>query len=143
MSKTAQVEIRNGVEYIYQPIHFKAGIMKEYYVGDSFVGIVDKKYFEPEELSDLIQRAGIEGFMPELVSELRSVIGVTGKDRKLYDGYEFGREIEKGIDEVIFYFLIKKENYEKIMRDIKYWSIAKNLDHLIYFDVKNIQYATL
>ena len=141
MSKIAQVIVQNGVNYIYQPIHFRPDIMKEYYVGDTFIGIADRNCFEPEELSDLIDRAGIDGFMPELVSELKSIIGITVKNRKLYDGYEFGHQRDKEIDEVTFYFLIKKSNYKEIMSKIKYWSIAKSLDHLIYFDVKNIQYA--
>jgi hypothetical protein len=140
MSKKAQIIWEGGIEYIYQPIHFKADIMFEYYVGDIFLGITNKHIFYEGELSELCQRAGMDGFMPDLVRELKE--DVIGKSNQKYDGYEFGRNTDGGkIDEVNFYFLIKKENYEKIMSDIKYWSIAKSLDHLIYFDVKNIQYA--
>ena len=141
MSKKVQIILKNGIEYVYQPIHFKTAIMQEYYVGNDFIGLINKKNFDERELSELIHRAGVNGFMPKLVSELKEIIGIKGKDIKLYDGYEFGGSNDKGIDEVSFYFLIKRDNYDKVMKDIKYWSIAKGLDHLIYFDVKNIQYA--
>src|SRR3990172_4746512 len=118
MSKKAQIILQNGIEYIYQPIHFKAGIMSEYYVGDAFLGIVNKRSFDEGELSGIIQIAGMDGFMPKLVLELKEVIGIKEGDKKMYDGYEFGRDKGKGIDEVNFYFLIKKDNYEKIMKDI-------------------------
>lgn len=142
MSEKAQIVWEGGIEYIYQPIHFRADVMKEYYVGDIFLGITNKYIFDEGELSELCQRAGMNGFMPDLVRELKE--DVIGVGNTKYDGYEFGRNADGGkIDEVNFYFLIKKQKYEEVMSKIKYWSIAKGLDHLIYFDVKNIQYATL
>ena len=111
--------------------------MREYYVGDSFVGMNHKELFEEGELEALIKRAGIEGFMPSLVKELKEeVIGI--KNQK-YDGYEFGREKGGGVDEVNFYFLIKKSQYDNAMNQIKYWSIAKGVDHLIRLDVRDAQ----
>jgi hypothetical protein len=142
MSKKAQVLWEDGIEYIYQPIHFKANIMLEYYVGDVFLGIADKCIFDEGELSELCQVAGMNGFMPELVRELKE--DVIGVGNTKYDGYEFGRNTDGGrIDEVNFYFLIRKSDYERIMSKIKFWSIAKSFDHLIYFDVKTVQYAIL
>ncbi len=140
MSKETQIVIEDGIEYVYQPIHFKADIMSEYYVGDIFLGISDKNIFDDGELSELCQKAGMDGFMPELVRELKE--DVIGVGNSKYDGYEFGRNKDGGrIDEVNFYFLIRKSDYERIMSKIKFWSIAKSFDHLIYFDIKSIQYA--
>ena len=137
----AQIVSENGIEYVYQPIVFKPEIMQEYYVGNNFVGIDDKKDFGEEELLGRSQLAGIDGFMPELVKELTD--NVIGADNQIYDGYDFGRDEGRGIDEVSFYFMIKKSEYNKIMDKIKYWSIAKSFDHLILLDVRDIQYATV
>lgn len=142
MKKDAQIVIERGVEYVYQPILFKPEIMQEYYVGNDFVGMdCIKNSFDEERLFGLMQVAGMDGFMPELVRELSE--SVIGTDNLIYDGYDFGREEGNGIDEVNFYFMIKKSEYAKIMDKIKYWSIAKGFDHLIRMDVKRFQYANL
>lgn len=139
MKKDAQIVIEHGTEYIYQPIRFKPEIMREYYVGNTFIGMESREFFSEGELSGLMQVGGMNGFMPELVRELsEDVIGIGSF---IYDGYDFSRKEGFGIDEVNFYFLIQKSEYDRIIRKIKFWSEAKDFDHLIRLDVKEIQYV--
>jgi hypothetical protein len=122
----------DGVEWISQPIHFNPTIMSEYYVGEHFIGVKIDEELKSGKLSDRAEKADVRGFMPKLVEELKWVIG-EGKYK--YDGYALGE------NEISFYFLIKKSEYNQIMNKIKYWAITKDFDAIISYDVKKVQYA--
>lgn len=130
MNKAPKIIREGGVEWIYQSIHFSPQIMSYYYVGDYFLDLDINEELKSGQLHERIESAGIDGFMPKLVEELKSVIG---EGNYKYDGYEFGE------DEVNFYLLIKKSEYIEAMEKIKYWVIIADYEKIVSYDVKKVQ----
>jgi hypothetical protein len=130
MNKVAQIVSKDGVDWVRQPINFTPDIMSEYYVGENFLDLNINEELKSGSLHARVERAGIDGFMPKLVDELKWIIG-EGNHR--YGGYEFGK------DEICFYFMIRKDEYNQIMNKIKYWAIVKDFDEMISYHLKKVQ----
>lgn len=73
--------------------------------------------------------AGKERFMPNLVAELKKVLG---EENYIYDGYEIGEE-DFGL-----YFFIKAELYEQLLQKVKLWSKAVDVDKFMRWDFNNL-----
>ena len=129
MNKEAQILKEDGIEYVYQPIHFKPEITNHYFAGDAFVGMNQKEELQGGKLPERIAEGGRDGFVPELIKELTEVIG---EENQKYDGYEFGE------DETNLYFLIKKEYYHLIMPALNGWKLSKGFKELMWFDIKDV-----
>lgn len=130
MNRIGDIIRHHGMEWIAQSINFDHGIMSDYYVGEHFLNADIKKELSAGVLSARVESAGKDGFMPKLVEELKWIIG-DGNYR--YDGYAFGE------NEINFYFLIRKAEYDQIMNKIKYWAIIKDFDDKMSYDLKKAQ----
>lgn len=132
MGEFCQLIEKDGITYVYQPIHFNESIKNEYYVGDDFLNLNQEEELQSGELVDRIKEAGFYGFMPNLVKELTAIIG---KENHIYDGYEFGG------NEINFYFLITKKNYHSIMDKLTNWKSFKEYEKLMWFEIKKLGIA--
>jgi len=130
MNQIGEIIRASGMEWIAQPINFDHKIMAEYFVGDCFLDLNIQEEMLTGTLRERAERAGVDGFMPKLVEELKWIIG-EGNYR--FDGYAFG------LNEINFYFLIRKAEYNQIMNKIKYWAITKDFYEIISYDLKKVK----
>ena len=116
------IKIIGEKEFIYHAFYFDLPVLKQVYPGDYFVGYnhdEELQYLKPVER---IVDAGIDGFTPHLVTELKSIIG---HGYYHYDGYELGH------DEFSHYFFIAKEVYTQSLEKVKQWAEFKEISHLM------------
>ena len=102
--------------YIAQAFYFSYDMREHYFVGEKFkdFDFGNMKYnIESGIVSRLVNEAGVEGFFFELSKE---VFEVLDKDTTLYNGYDISE------NHFAIHFNIKKEAYQKAMRNFQNWS---------------------
>ena len=117
-----------GQDYVYHRFTFDTAIQDHTFIGDEFIGMNPADESETMEIFDRCAEAGPDGFMPNLVEEIKKVIG---KENYIYDGYEIGEE-DFGL-----YFFIKADIYESTIEKIKLWSNAVDIDKFIWWEGEN------
>ncbi|WKZ69643.1 MAG: hypothetical protein QY331_00070 [Melioribacteraceae bacterium] len=115
----------DGQNYIYHRFTFDAAIQDHTFIGDEFIGMNPGDESETMEIFDRVVAAGQDGFMPNLVEEIKKVLG---EGNYIYDGYEIGEE-DFGL-----YFFIKAEHYDSLLDKVKLWSKAVDIDRFIWWD---------
>lgn len=115
---------------IYHRFTFDAAIQDQTFIGDEFIGMNPADKSEIMEIFDRCVEAGRDGFMPNLVEEIKKVLG---EGNYIYDGYEIGEE-DFGL-----YFYIKVELYESLLQKVKLWSKAVDIDRFIIWEDEEIE----
>lgn len=115
----------DGQDYIYHRFTFDAAIQDHTFIGDEFIGMNPGDGSETMEIFDRVVSAGQDGFMPNLVEEIKKVLG---EGNYIYDGYEIGEE-DFGL-----YFFIKVELLDSLLDKVKLWSKAVDIDRFIWWD---------
>lgn len=117
-----EIDEINGENYIYHRFTFDAAIQNHTFIGNEFIGMNPADRSETMEIFERCVEAGPDGFMPNLVAELKKVLG---EENYIYDGYEIGEE-DFGL-----YFFIKAEFYDSLLEKVKLWSKAVEIDKFI------------
>lgn len=112
-------------DYIYHRFTFDTAIQEQTFIGDEFIGMNPADKSETMEIFERCVGAGRDGFMPNLVEEIKKVLG---KENYIYDGYEIGEE-DFGL-----YFFIRAELYDSLLKKVKLWSEAVDVDKFIWWD---------
>lgn len=115
----------DGQDYIYHRFTFDTAIQEQTFVGNEFIGMNPADKSETMEIFERCVEAGRDGFMPNLVEEIKKVIG---EGNYMYDGYEIGQE-DFGL-----YFFIKPDVYETAIKNVKLWSKAVGIDEFIWWE---------
>ena len=115
----------NGENYIYHRFTFDTAIKDHTFIGNEFIGMNPVEESETMEIFERCVAAGPEGFMPNLVEEIKNVLG---EGNYIYDGYEIGEE-DFGL-----YFYIKAELYESLLKKVKLWSKAVDVDGFMWWE---------
>ena len=118
-----QIDKINGQNYIYHRFTFDSTIQNHTFIGDEFIGMNPADKSQTMEIFERCAEAGKEGFMPNLTAELKKVLG---EGNYIYDGYEIGEE-DFGL-----YFFIKAELYESLLKKVKLWSKAVDVDRFLW-----------
>lgn len=119
-----EIDKLEGQNYIYHRFTFDSAIQKHTYIGDEFIGMTPNDKSETMEIFERCVEAGPDGFMPNLVSVIKKVLG---EENYIYDGYEIGEE-DFGL-----YFFIKAELYDSLLNKVKLWSKAVDVDRFIWW----------
>ena len=98
--------------YIYQCFEFHPKIQEHTFIGNEFIGMDPEEETQNFKAFERVVAAGHEGFLPELVKELESLIGAGNYK---YDGYEIGPDV------FALYFLIKTDVDKKALKKIAQW----------------------
>jgi hypothetical protein len=115
----------DGQNYIYHRFTFDAAIQDHTFIGDEFLGMNPGDESETMEIFERVVAAGKDGFMPNLVDEIKKVLG---EGNCIYDGYEIGDE-DFGL-----YFFIKAELLDSLLDKVKLWSKTVDIDGFIWWD---------
>lgn len=115
----------NKQDYIYYRFTFDPKIQEHTFIGNEFIGMDTIEEMENMQLFDRVVEAGPDGFIPNLVEELKIIFG---EGNYIYDGYEIGEE-DFGL-----YFFIKKELYDMLIKKVKQWSEMNDIAHLIMWE---------
>ncbi len=115
----------NDENFIYHRFTFDAEIQNHTFIGDEFIGMNPADKSETMEIFERCVEAGRDGFMPNLVEEIKKVLG---EGNYIYDGYEIGEE-DFGL-----YFFIRAELYDSLLKKVKLWSEAVDIDKFIWWD---------
>lgn len=115
----------DGQDYIYHRFTFDAAIQDHTFIGDEFLGMNPGDESETMEIFERVVAAGKDGFMPNLVEEIKKVLG---EGNCIYDGYEIGDE-DFGL-----YFFIKAELLDSLLDKVKLWSKTVDIDRFIWWD---------
>ena len=126
---TANSKIINGESYIYQCFTFRPEIQEHTFIGNEFIGMDPSLETDYNNIMNRVIEAGKEGFLPDLLAELKSIIG---EDNLEYDGYEIGEE------EFSHYFFIKASEYRHVLSRIEKWREFNEFDDIMYWEVKEI-----
>lgn len=118
-----------GDKYVYHCFSFKPEIQEHSFIGNEFIGMDPSETTDHQNIMDRVIEAGKEGFLPNLLGELKDVIGENNYE---YDGYEISEE------EYSHYFLIKASIYKAVMSKIKLWREFKEFNELMYWDEKEV-----
>lgn len=121
---TKQTEKIKGQNYIYHRFTFDAAIKDHTFIGNEFIGMNPSDKSETMEIFERCVEAGPDGFMPNLVADLKKVLG---EGNYIYDGYEIGEE-DFGL-----YFFIKAELYDSLLEKVKLWSKAVDVDGFVWW----------
>jgi len=112
------IEKFNGENFIYHCFTFAPKIQEHTFLGNEFIGMDQSKEVNIIDTYERIVDAGSDGFMPQLVEELKNIFG---EGNYVYDGYEIGED-ETGIFEFNLYFLIKESLYVSLLKKVELWS---------------------
>jgi len=123
-SMRKEIDKINGDNYIYHRFTFDAAIQNHTFIGDEFIGMDPVEETRNLNAFERVVAAGPYGFMPNLVEEIKKVLG---EGNYIYDGYEIGEE-DFGI-----YFFIKAERYESLLKKVKLWSKAVDVDGFMWW----------
>lgn len=115
----------DGQDYIYHRFTFDTALQEHTFIGDEFIGMDPSDKSETMEIFERCVEAGPDGFMPNLVEEIKKVLG---KGNYIYDGYEIGEQ-DFGL-----YFFIKAELYDSLLNKVKLWSKAVDIDQFIWWE---------
>jgi hypothetical protein len=119
----------NGDNYIYHRFSFKPEIQEHSFIGNEFIGMDPSEKTDYQNIMDRIIEAGKEGFLPNILEELKGLIGENNYE---YDGYEISEE------EFSHYFLIRATIYSSILSKIEKWREFNELNELMYWEEKEV-----
>lgn len=122
----------NGKNFIYHCFTFDPKIQEHTFLGNEFIGLDESENRDVMNIFDRVVDAGQDGFMPQLVEELKNIFG---EGNYVYDGYEIGED-ESGIFEFNLYFFIKESLYISLLKKVEYWSEYHGFRNLISWDTK-------
>ena len=119
----------NGEKYVYQCFTFRPEIQEHTFIGNEFIGMDPSQETDYNNIMNRVIEAGKEGFLPDLLAELKNLIG---EDNFEYDGYEIGE------DEYSHYFFIKASSYKSILSKIEKWRDINDYNEIMYWEEKEI-----
>ena len=119
----------NGEKYVYQCFTFRPEIQEHTFIGNEFIGMDPSQETDYNNIMNRVIEAGKEGFLPDLLAELKILIG---EDNFEYDGYEIGE------DEYSHYFFIKASSYKSILSKIENWRDINDYNEIMYWEEKEI-----
>ena len=119
----------NGEKYVYQCFTFRPEIQEHTFIGNEFIGMDPSQETDYNNIMNRVIEAGKEGFLPDLLAELKILIG---EDNFEYDGYEIGE------DEYSHYFFIKASSYKSILSKIEKWRDINDYNEIMYWEEKEI-----
>lgn len=117
----------NGENFIYHYFTFDPQIQEHTFLGNEFIGMDQVAETRDFSMFDRVVEAGPEGFLPQLVDELKNIFE---EGNYKYDGYEIGED-ESGIVEFNLYFYIKEPLYESLLKKVELWSEFNGFRDLI------------
>jgi hypothetical protein len=126
---TENNKVINGEKYVYQCFTFRPEIQEHTFIGKEFIGMNPSEESDYNNIMDRVIEAGKEGFLPDLLAELKNLIG---EDNSEYDGYEIGEE------EFSHYFFIKASSYKSIISKLEIWRDLNEYNELMYWEEKEI-----
>jgi hypothetical protein len=132
MANKRFTEKMNDDNFIYHCFTFDPKIQEHTFLGEEFFGMDQSVEREALRTFDRIVDAGPEGFMPQIVSELKEIFG---EGNYKYDGYEIGED-ERRIFEFNLYFFIKKSLYDALIKKVELWSELNGFRNLISWQNK-------
>lgn len=118
-----------GEDFVYHCFTFDPQIQKHSFIGNEFIGMDPSDVTDRENILDRVIEAGKEGFLPDLLAELKNLIGESNYE---YDGYEIGEE------EFSHYFFIKVSSYKSILSKIEKWREFNEFNDIMYWEVKEV-----
>ena len=116
-----------GEDFIYHCFTFDPKIQEHTFLGKEFIGMDPVEETRNLNAFERVVDASPEGFMPELVEELKNIFGEGNYE---YDGYEIGE------DEFSLYFLIKAKLYKSLLKKVEQWSEYNEFRNLVYWEEK-------
>ena len=119
----------NGEKYVYQCFTFRPEIQEHTFIGNEFIGMDPSQETDYNNIMNRVIEAGKEGFLPDLLAELKNLIG---EENSEYDGYEIGE------DEFSHYFFIKASLYKNILSKIEKWRDINDYNEIMYWEEKEI-----
>ena len=119
----------NGEKYVYQCFTFRPEIQEHTFIGNEFIGMDPSQETDYNNIMNRVIEAGKEGFLPDLLAELKILIG---EDNFEYDGYEIGE------DEYSHYFFIKESAYKSILSKIEKWRDINDYNEIMYWEEKEV-----
>lgn len=119
----------NGEKYVYQCFTFRPEIQEHTFIGSEFIGMDPSRETDFDSIMNRVIEAGKEGFLPDLLAELK---GLIGEDNFEYDGYEICEE------EFSHYFFIKASSYKSILSRLEKWRDLNEYNELMYWEEKEI-----
>lgn len=121
-----------GQNFIYHCFTFDPKIQEHTFLGNEFIGMDLADQADVTNTFERIVDAGPDGFMPQLVEELKNIFG---EGNYVYYGYEIGED-ETKIFEFNLYFLIKESLYEPMLKKVEHWSKYYRIEDLISWENK-------
>lgn len=119
----------HGEEFVYHSFLFKPEIQEHSFIGNEFIGMDPSEKTDYNNILNRVIEAGKEGFLPDLLAELKNLIGENNYE---YDGYEIGEE------EFSHYFFIKASLYKNVLSKIEQWREFNEYNELMYWEVKDV-----
>lgn len=119
----------NGENFVYHSFLFKPEIQNHSFIGNEFIGMDPSEKSDYNNILNRVIEAGKEGFLPDLLEELKELIGENNYE---YDGYEIAEE------EFSHYFLIKASLYKNILSKIEKWREFNEFNEIMYWEEKEI-----
>jgi hypothetical protein len=129
------IKKNNGDNFVYHCFTFDPKIQEHTFLGNEFIGMDQQN--EGQDIFRSYERvveAGPEGFMPELVKELKDIFG---EGNYKYDGYEIGED-ETSVFEFNLYFLIKEKLYKLLLKKVEKWSEYHGFRELISWEENEV-----
>ena len=65
----------NGEKYVYQCFTFRPEIQEHTFIGNEFIGMDPSQETDYNNIMNRVIEAGKEGFLPDLLAELKNLIG--------------------------------------------------------------------
>jgi hypothetical protein len=121
------IEHIENEDFIYHCFTFDPKIQEHTFLGKEFIGMDQVNETRDLRMFERVADAGPDGFMPELVNEIKELMG---EGNFKYDGYEIGE------DEFSLYFLIKKKLYKSVLKKFKQWCEYHEFGNLVYWEEK-------
>ncbi len=116
------IDVIDGERFVYHRFTFDPKIQEHTFIGDEFIGMDHVEETRNLSMFDRVVEAGKDGFMPNLVEELKNIIG---EGNYVYDGYEIGEE-DFGL-----YFFIKENVYKETLKKVELWADVNDIKDLI------------
>ena len=103
----------DGENFVYHCFTLNPAIQEHIFLGNEFLGMDQVGEMRDLRMFDRVVDAGPEGFMPDLVKELKNIFG---EGNYKYDGYEIGEE------DFSLYFFIRESVYNSLLKNVGLWS---------------------
>jgi len=132
MDEKWYIEKIKGENFIYHCFTFDPKIQEHTFLGNEFIGMDQADEVDVINTFERIVDAGPDGFMPQLIEELKNIFG---EGNYVYDGYEFGED-ETSIVGFNLYFYIKESLYETLLKKVELWSEFNGFKDLISWVTK-------